>query len=107
MLKATTTCQEKTRGTRVTLGAMKDTVRITVKVARRIAILAVGSTVLLMGIAMIVAPGPAIVVIPLGLAILGVEFAWANIWLRKLREGISAQSAKQRSRRAETHRDRH
>ena len=86
---------------------MKDTARITYKVARRIAILAVGSTVLAIGIIMIVAPGPAIVVIPLGLAILGVEFAWAKIWLRKLREGISAQNAKRRSQRAEYHRDRY
>ncbi len=86
---------------------MQDTARITYKVARRIAILAIGGTVLAIGIVMIVAPGPAIVVIPLGLAILGAEFAWARIWLRKLREGISAQNAERRSRRAEYHRDRH
>jgi tellurite resistance protein TerC len=75
-------------------------------VARRIAILAVGSTVLAVGIVMIVMPGPAIVVIPIGLAILGVEFAWAKIWLRKLRQGISNHSARQRGRRAENHRNR-
>ncbi len=86
---------------------MHETARVTYEVARRIAILAVGSTVLLIGIVMIVTPGPAIVVIPLGLAILSVEFAWAKMWLRKLREGISAQNAKRRSRRAEYHRDRH
>ena len=86
---------------------MKDTVHITYKVARRIAVLAVGSTVLAIGIVMIVMPGPAIVVIPIGLAILGIEFAWAKIWLRKLREGISNHNARNRSRRAENHRDRH
>lgn len=86
---------------------MKDTARITYEVARRIAILVVGSTVLAVGIVMIVAPGPAIVVIPIGLAILGVEFAWAKMWLRKLRESISNHSAKYRSERAERHRDRH
>ncbi len=86
---------------------MHETARVTYEVARRIAILAVGSTVLLIGIVRIVTPGPAIVVIPLGLAILSVEFAWAKMWLRKLREGISAQNAKRRSRRAEYHRDRH
>ena len=48
---------------------MKDTARITYKVARRIAILVVGSTVLVVGIVMIVAPGPAIVVIPAGLGV--------------------------------------
>jgi tellurite resistance protein TerC len=66
---------------------MKDTARITYKTARRIAVIAVGSTVLAVGIIMIVVPGPAVVVIPLGLAILGVEFAWAKIWLGKLRKG--------------------
>ncbi len=86
---------------------MKSAAGVTHKVARRIAVLAVGSTVLVIGVIMILTPGPAIVVIPLGLAILGAEFAWARIWLRKLRAGISAQSADHRGRRAEYHRDRH
>ena len=42
---------------------------------------------LAIGVALIVLPGPALVVIPLGLAILGVEFAWARRWLRKVRQG--------------------
>lgn len=53
------------------------------KVAKRIAIGIVGGTVLLIGIVMIVLPGPAFIVIPAGLAILGIEFAWARIWLKK------------------------
>ncbi len=40
---------------------------------------------LLLGFAMIVLPGPAIVVIPAGLAILGLEFAWARNWLKRVR----------------------
>ena len=55
----------------------------TYKVAKRIAICIVGGSVLLVGIAMIVLPGPAFVVIPAGLAILSIEFAWARIWLKK------------------------
>jgi hypothetical protein len=35
---------------------------------------------------MIVLPGPALVVIPLGLGILGLEFAWARRWLRRAKE---------------------
>ena len=58
---------------------------ITYKWSRRIVVGVIGGTVLLIGIAMIVLPGPAIVVIPLGLGLLGVEFAWARYWLRKLR----------------------
>jgi tellurite resistance protein TerC len=57
----------------------------TYKVAKRIAIGIVGGSVLLIGIAMIVLPGPAFVVIPVGLGILSIEFAWARIWLKKVR----------------------
>lgn len=59
---------------------------ITYKWARRIAITVVGFTVLLIGICMIVLPGPAFVVIPVGLGILGLEFAWARHWLHKVKE---------------------
>ena len=52
------------------------------KWARRIVITVTGFTVLLVGLAMIVLPGPAFVVIPAGLAILGLEFAWARYSLR-------------------------
>jgi uncharacterized protein (TIGR02611 family) len=38
----------------------------------------VGATVTLAGIAMLVTPGPAFVVIPIGLAMLALEFAWAE-----------------------------
>jgi tellurite resistance protein TerC len=54
--------------------------------ARRIAVALVGGTVLGIGIALIVLPGPALLVIPLGLAILGAEFAWARAWLRKVEQ---------------------
>jgi len=74
------------------------------KLARRVAIAVVGGSVLLVGVVMLVAPGPAIVVIPTGLAILGMEFAWARHWLRKLRESISRQTAGNRAERAEAHR---
>jgi tellurite resistance protein TerC len=44
--------------------------------------------VLLVGIAMIVLPGPALLVIPLGLSILAVEFLWARRWLGKIRQRV-------------------
>ena len=50
---------------------------------RRIIVAVIGFTVLLIGVAMIVLPGPAIVVIPLGLAILATEFVWARRVLKK------------------------
>jgi hypothetical protein len=41
-----------------------------IKVARRVILSVVGATVVLIGIALLVLPGPAFVVIPVGLAIL-------------------------------------
>ena len=43
----------------------------------------VGAVVLLVGIAMLVLPGPAFVVIPIGLAILSLEFEWAERLLER------------------------
>jgi len=82
-------------------------IHITYKIARRIVITAVGATVLLVGLIMVVTPGPALVFIPVGLAILGLEFAWARTWLRKLRETISNNNSKSRAKAAEQHRQRH
>ncbi len=56
------------------------------KAARKLVVAVIGSTVVLVGIAMIVVPGPALLVIPLGLGILALEFAWARRWLRKLKQ---------------------
>lgn len=58
---------------------------ITYKWARRCTIAIVGGTVVLIGILMIVLPGPAIIVIPAGLAILGIEFAFARRWLHQVK----------------------
>lgn len=65
---------------------MKKRLALTYQWARSIAIAIMGGTVLLVGVAMIVLPGPAFVVIPVGLGILGLEFAWARRWLKTLKE---------------------
>jgi uncharacterized protein (TIGR02611 family) len=49
----------------------------------RLAFVLAGTVVLLVGIAMLVLPGPAFVVIPIGLAILSLEFAWAETLLER------------------------
>lgn len=54
---------------------------------RRIIMMVFGITILLIGLAMIVLPGPAILFIPLGLAILAREFVWANKLLKKIKAG--------------------
>jgi tellurite resistance protein TerC len=69
--------------------SLRRQVPLTYRWARRIAVAVVGGTVLLVGLALIVLPGPAFVVIPVGLAILGLEFAWARVWLRKVKEQSS------------------
>jgi uncharacterized protein (TIGR02611 family) len=61
-----------------------------IKIVRRVIVAVVGGTVLLIGIALLVLPGPAFVVVPIGLAILATEFAWARRWLRKVRQFASA-----------------
>lgn len=48
-----------------------------------------GASVLLIGAAMLFLPGPAIVVIPVGLAILASEFAWARRLLRKVKKQLN------------------
>jgi len=83
---------------------MRGSGNVSYRLARRIVVLVVGVTVLLAGIVMIVAPGPAIVVIPVGLVILSAEFAWAKFWLHKLRQGISTQNQKNHGKRAERYR---
>ena len=52
---------------------------------RKLAIALAGGSVLLVGTAMLVLPGPAILVIPLGLTILATEFLWARRWLQQAR----------------------
>ena len=56
-----------------------------VRAARRLVVGVIGSTVLFGGLALLVLPGPAFVVIPIGLGILAIEFEWARRWLRRAR----------------------
>ena len=57
-----------------------------ISTCKKILIGLVGGTVLILGIIMLVTPGPAVVVIPIGLAILATEFAWAKHYKDKLEE---------------------
>ena len=45
---------------------------------RRVVVFFVGGIILIIGLLMLVLPGPAIAFIPLGLAILATEFPWAR-----------------------------
>ena len=56
-----------------------------IKIVKRVIVSVIGATVLLIGVALLVLPGPAFIVIPVGLAILATEYAWARRWLRRAR----------------------
>ena len=57
----------------------------TLRQVKRVVIAVIGGTVLLIGLLLIVLPGPAFIVIPAGLAILATEFAWARRWMEKVK----------------------
>ena len=50
---------------------------------RKLIVAVIGSTVILFGLALIILPGPAVVVVPLGLALLATEFAWARRLIKR------------------------
>jgi uncharacterized protein (TIGR02611 family) len=66
----------------------------------RIAVVAAGVVVLLSGLAMTVLPGPAVVVIPIGLSLLALEFVWAEAVLEKLAKGADFALARRPPRNA-------
>jgi uncharacterized protein (TIGR02611 family) len=63
------------------------------KHAKRIVVGVIGCTILLIGVALIVLPGPAFLVIPAGLAVLATEFAWARRWLQKVKDLVAKTKA--------------
>ena len=65
---------------------MKHIIFRTLAQSRRVVVVVAGFSILVVGIAMIVLPGPAIVVIPIGLAILATEFVWARKLLTSVKE---------------------
>ena len=69
---------------------------LTLRQAKRLILFVVGTTVVVIGIVMLVTPGPAIVVIPAGLGILALEFAWARRLLRRIK--VELRLAKRRKR---------
>lgn len=67
---------------------MNALVKDVLKNTKRLIIAVIGFTVLLIGIALIVLPGPAFIVIPIGLGILATEFIWAKNLLHKVKDRI-------------------
>jgi uncharacterized protein (TIGR02611 family) len=67
---------------------MNEVLSYTLKKVRRLIIGVVGFTILLIGIALLVLPGPAFIVIPIGLGLLATEFVWARRLLKKVKVQI-------------------
>ena len=62
------------------------------KQIKRLAIFLIGISIVLIGCILFFTPGPAIIVIPAGLALLATEFIWAKKLLNKFKETTSSIS---------------
>ena len=67
---------------------------------RKIIVGVVGGIIFLAGIVMILTPGPAFVLIPVGLLLLASEFTWAEKGAQKMLELISRARKKWQEKRA-------
>ena len=61
-----------------TVGLFRDVARWVGRSAKRITVAVVGTALLVAGVAMLALPGPGLLVIIAGLAVLATEFAWAS-----------------------------
>jgi Flp pilus assembly protein TadB len=59
--------------------------------SKRIAVSVIGAALVLAGLAMLVLPGPGILVVALGFAVLGTEYAWAAAALERTKQ-LAAQA---------------
>jgi len=67
---------------------------------RRVIVFVAGGGILTIGLVLLVLPGPAIIFIPLGLAILATEFRWARKWLATTRQWLRGRFHKIRLKKA-------
>ena len=74
-----------------------EVVRFVARSSKRVAITVVGGAVLLAGLAMLALPGPGFIVIVIGFAILGTEYAWAAAALERTKR--TAEKASKAARR--------
>lgn len=73
--------------------APKDVLTFLVRSSKRVAVSIVGGALVLIGLAMFVLPGPGILVVVLGFAVLGTEYAWAAATLERTKN-VAGQAAK-------------
>ncbi len=72
--------------------AARSPTSIVLRHLRRLLVLVVGGTLLVLGVILVFLPGPALVVIPLALALLATEFVWARHLLKRARALLKAEN---------------
>ena len=65
------------------------TMTASLRMARKVVVAVIGGTIVVIGLALVVLPGPAFVVIPLGIALLATEFLWARRLLVRVKAGVT------------------
>ncbi|HJR26361.1 MAG TPA: PGPGW domain-containing protein, partial [Acidimicrobiales bacterium] len=78
------------------LHSPRELMRVIARNGKRMAIFVVGVALLAAGVVMLVLPGPGLLVIIAGLAVLATEFAWAERLLDRAKE--QAERAKDKAR---------
>lgn len=68
-----------------------EVIRFIGRSSKRIAVTVIGAAFVLAGLAMLVLPGPGILVVALGFAVLGTEYAWAAAALERTKR-LAAQA---------------
>lgn len=63
--------------------------RLDLRTARRVVVAVAGGTLTLIGLALLVLPGPGVLVIAAGFSVLATEFVWARTMLRRARETVT------------------
>ncbi len=66
------------------------------KKVKRLIVAVIGFSLLFIGLLLIFLPGPAFVIIPVGLAVLATEFVWAKRLLEKVKNIVKKQKDRRR-----------
>lgn len=90
--------------------SFKELLSFILRSTKRIVVLVVGLALVVGGIVLLVLPGPGLLVVIAGLAVLASEFAWAEFLLDKAKEqaaraGGAAKKGFRRLRRSQPHDD--
>ena len=73
-----------------------------VRLLRRIAVTVAGTVILVVGVVLLVAPGPGLVVIALALAVFAIEYQWARLNLAVVQEKARSAALKAATSRVAT-----